>query len=301
MKISLLLSLASTVVARFNYLDITSCNKTQRDVLLPCPRNCVGVLPYPKTVSSRDVLNSGFLTCLFRKSVAKCQAKSIALRDALVICTRRSNCRLISREKFMEAVIATMKRMNKNKCVEIPKRARIVIDHIYNAACETDASIDALITFTSIALHNMHIFFRFTIADVSNISIGETCRGLLQFKTYNNYQKLNSVSRADYILCPYLLDKFSAESILDEFRAYIRFYFDCEESTRVSKFIASIHRLAPNESPYITEEAAILISRGCYKPKNLCEKRVLQRFNIYNILSLYVFGTEITSVRIIEN
>lgn len=111
----------------------------------------------------------------------------------------------------MVAVIATMKRMNRNECAEIPKRARIVIDHIYNAACETDTSIDVLISFTSIAQHNTHFFFKFTIADISNTCTGETCRGLLQFKSYNNYQKLNSVSRTDYIACPYLLDKFSAE------------------------------------------------------------------------------------------
>lgn len=302
MQLSSLLTFASFAFARFSYEDIApNSGKSGLKALASEPIKCNGILPCPKKVKCTDVLTSGFLTTAFRRSASKCQDKILGFNDAVVICTKRSCCRLISRERFMKAVIATMRAMNKNHNAEIPKQAIVVIDHIYNAAFEIEASIDALISFTCIALHNMHIFFKFTAVDMYNVIIGETCRGLLQFKSYTNYQKLNSVSRIDYIARPYLLDRFSAESILDEFKAYSRFYYNHENATKVSKFINAIHRLAPNESPYVTEQTAYEIALGVYKPRNPCEAKVLQRFTIYNTLSLYVFGTEEISVKIIEN
>lgn len=136
---------------------------------------------------------------------------------------------------------------------------------------------------------------------MTDVEIGSTCRGLLQFKNYDAYVKLNSVSAVDYIKKPYLLDTFSYVSISDEFKAYCKYYTDVCSSTRLSQFIISVHKLAPYESCFVTEEAAIAIMMGSYRPSNILEERVLNRFNIYNTLSVHIFTSERVSVKIIEN
>lgn len=299
----MIITLASSVFAKFCFSDVYSNKEdvTPAEFQGSCSVNYYGVLPNPKTVGFINVLVHGHLTNLFRCSVKKSQAQKIAFQEAMQIFTKKSCCRSISREAFHSAVYCTMRAMVNNRCIEIPKRAKIVIDHIYNAAYDCQASVDELINFTSIALHNMYIFFKFTEVNPRNVCIGEVCRGLLQFKTLPNYQKLSSVSKINYITKPYLLDEFSACSILDEFKAYCKYYSECLCASKTSKFIVSIHLLSPHESPYVTEEAAIAIRRGTYKPTNECERRVLHRFTIYNILSRCIFESGDIAVRIIEN
>lgn len=307
MKLQILSALLSSVSARFKYCDIATKIAQHGDIvpcgtsLADCQRNCVGVLPRPIHVSSFNYLKNGRLLKIFRRSVRRCEALPCPLLEPFVICTKRSSCKLIPKECFENAVIATIRSLSKNKCAAIPRQARLVIDYIYRAACENNATVDQLCNFTSIALHNMHMFTKFTSVDMTNIEIGSTCRGLLQFKNYGEYVKLNSVSSADYIKKPYLLDMFSFASVCDEFKAYCKYYVDVCSRSRLSQFIVSIHKLAPHESWLVTEEAAIAIMVGTYKPSNILEEKVLRRFSIYSAMSVHMFTAEKVSVKIIEN
>jgi hypothetical protein len=269
--------------------------------LASCQKNCIGVLPNPVHVSSFNYLKNGRLLKAFRRAVRRCECIPCPFLEPFVICTKKSCCKLISRECFESAVIATIRIISKNKCTSIPRQARLVIDHIYRAACDSNATIDQLINFTAVALHNMYVFLKFTAVNMTDVEIGYTCRGLMQFKNYDAYVKLNSVSVADYIRKPFLLDTFSSVSICDEFRAYCKYYTEVCASTRLSQFIVSIHKLAPYESCLVTEEAAMAIMMGAYRPTNVLEERVLNRFNIYNTLSVHIFNSERVSVKIIEN
>lgn len=307
MKLQILTVLLSYASARFSYRDIIagpercSVGMSCAIPLDRCQRNCVGVLPRPVHVTSFNYLKNGRLLKMFRRSVRRCETFPCPFLEPFVICTKRSCCKLISKECFESAVIATIRIISKNKCVAIPRQARLVIDHIYRAACDCNATLDQLINFTAIALHNMHVFLKFTHVDMTSIEIGSTCRGLMQFKSYDAYVKLNSISTTDYIRKPYLLDIFNFASVCDEFRAYCKYYTDVCSTARLSQFIMSVHKLAPYESCIVTEEAAIAIMMGSYRPSNILEERVLNRFSIYNTLSVHIFTTERVSVKIIEN
>lgn len=253
--------------------------------------DCESVLPCPVKVEVEDIVSQGKLSRIFRNANMDHKIPHADLKNCIIIPTKDSHCKMISREKFHEAVYHTMRIINpKEFCITI--KAKIVIDHIYDAACKLGSTIDELICFTAVAMHNMYAFAKFTTPNELDLAIGVTCRGLLQFKGLVDYEKLCSISKTNYIARPYLLDYFSEQSIHDEFHAYKIFYYGNAHYNRLDSFIRSIHRLASDESCMITLEVALEIRAGRYVPRNILEEKILRRFRIYYILCAFIFCGE---------
>lgn len=261
---------------------------------------CPGVLLPPTGVKATDYLKNGALVSKYRKCVSKfCIDWEWTIKEPFVICTKRSPCKLLSEEQFVRAVIETIRIISGKRCINIPEKAYCVIRDIYVASIETSATVEQLINFTSIALHNVFLFTRFPVS--SSRCIGNVTRGLLQLLSLEAYEKITSISKHDYLRFPNLLDLYNRESIHDEFRTFLRFYNN-KALTGIEAFINSVQRLGSREAALVNLKSAISVLNGTYRPSNILEERVLQRFNIYYVLSSRVFISEKRSeVIVFEN
>lgn len=261
---------------------------------------CPGILLPPTGVKSTDYLKNGALISKYRKCVCKfCKDWEWCLKEPFVICTKRSPCKLLGEEKFVRAVIETIRIISGNTCISIPEKTYLVIRDIYIASIETGATVEQLINFTSIALHNVYLLTRFPVS--SSRSIGNIPRGLLQLLSLEAYERITSISTTDYLRFPNTLDLYSRETVHDEFRTFLRFY-NSKSLCGIEAFINSVQRLGSREAPLVNLRSAISVLNGTYKPSNILEERVLQRFNIYYVLTSRIFISEKRSeVIVFEN
>lgn len=266
---------ASTVYQNFYGTDVSSA--------------CTGALLPPISVNSVDYLKNGKLISRYRKCIKKlCCKGDFECLPPFVICTKKSLCSCLTKEQFVCAVLSTIRIIAGKRCLNVPEMTECIVENIYCAAVESGATVEQLINFTSIALHNVYMFTYFPRPNICNSNIGCTTRGLLQLLSLNAYEKITSVSEINYVQKPYLLDTFSSVSIHDEFRVFMRFYNN-DELTGLDSFISSVHLLQSQEAPLVNIKSAIEVQNGTYRPQNILEERVLNRFNIYYVLSSQIF------------
>lgn len=191
-----------------------------------------------------------------------------------------------TRKMLSDIIHCVSMEINTNRSI-VPKGLE-VIDSIYDAAKENMATVHEVICFTAIALHNMYCFANFENCDESSNQIWTCSRGLLQFRDYVQYKKLDVVSRYNYMKYPFLLNAFSKRTINDEFVAFLTFYYENRVDCNVEKFIQTIWKLGGSEEHLITKKVAEQIKSGLYEIKNDEEKRIYRRFRIYYLLEKYI-------------
>jgi len=241
----------------------------------------------PLSVTSVNYLRNGPTISRYRRCVGRSGRCSFDLRDPFVVCTKRSLCKVLTRAQFTASVVATIKIIVGFPALKISDRALVVINSIYDAAVATDATVEHLINFTSIALHNIYLFTNFPDVDVCNLSFGCVSRGLLQLLSLNAYEKITIVSTINYLERPYLLDTFSSVTIKDEFNVFLRFY--SANLSGIDSYIASVQLLESPEAQLVNQVSATEVLLGIYVPTDELQFRVLRRFNIYYVLSAQIF------------
>lgn len=294
------LLLVCTAIGRFEYnIGQNSASHKGFDISGECESDLL--LPAAERVKVKDIISNGCVSRKFRKANACYDIKHPNINTCKTVPSRESCCKFISRSRFVDAVLRTMKCMNDKESYVIIPQATFVINQIYDAARHHDLSINTLICFTSIAMHNMNLFFSFTKPNKCDVSIGTICRGLLQFKSLPDYKKLCSISHRNYICEPYMLDCFSSHSINDEVHAYKAFYYEECIPNRLNRYIGSIRLLGSNEAHLITPAVAFQIRMGNYCPQNELERKILRRFRIYYMLSEFIFYDRMNIMPVIEN
>lgn len=241
----------------------------------------------PLSVTSVDYLKSGPTISKYRRCVGKSNKCCFDLREPFVVCTKRSLCKILTRAQFTASVVTTIKLIVGVPNTRISDRALCVINSIYDAAVATDATVEQLINFTSIALHNVYLFTSFPSVNVNNLSFGVTSRGLLQLLSLSAYEKITAVSSINYLEQPYLLDTFSQTTIKDEFNVFLRFF--SANMSGVESYIASVQLMESQEAQLVNQVSAIEVLLGIYTPTTELQFRVLRRFNIYYTLSAQIF------------
>ncbi|KAI4290889.1 hypothetical protein PAPHI01_0163 [Pancytospora philotis] len=101
-----------------------------------------------------------------------------------------------------------------------------VLRAIYSAASDTEASLSDLVHFTSLAMHNHNVFYRFVDVNDTNNDAGRE-RGLLRIMSEKYYEMctgLVSGDMRDYKTCRHLLNEFSPKSICAEFKLYLQYF-----------------------------------------------------------------------------
>ncbi|KAM0680826.1 hypothetical protein GINT2_001100 [Glugoides intestinalis] len=262
----------------------------------------VGLIYPPISVTSTDNNKEGELSVAYRKSMKNlCNKKfGCEFKRPFSICTKKSLCRNLTKEQFYKAVVHTIKVISGKKDMYIPENTSQVIDSIYIAAVAANATVDQLINFTSIALHNVYLFLSFPVANANNTLIGNTPRGLLQLLSLIAYEAIDSVSETNYIQRPYLLDTFTKVSIQDEVMTFMK-YYSRSNLHGIESFIESVRVLKSAEAPLMNMRAAVAVLNRTYVPQNILEQRVLNRFNIYYTLSANLFSSQSLFVSSFEN
>ncbi|ELA41451.1 uncharacterized protein VICG_01556 [Vittaforma corneae ATCC 50505] len=251
---------------------------------------CTGALLPPIAVKSFDYLRNGSIISRYRRCMKKnCNKFECEFKEPFIFCTKKSLCKCLTKEQFCSAVHATIRIISGKRCVYIPEKAEAVIESIYCAAVECGATVEQLINFTAISLHNVYLFTYFPRPNFYDTSIGCTTRGLLQLLSLNAYEKITSVSEIDYLQKPFLLDTFTRVTIHDEFRTFLRFYNNYD-TYGIESFITSVHLLQSREAELVNIKSAIEVLNGTYRPRNILEERVLHRFNIYFVLTNQIFS-----------
>lgn len=261
---------------------------------------CRGILPSCIKVCSKDYLKYGQAIRAYRRASRRCEVAAIILCEPKVICTKLSRCCNLSFERFYEAVLETARIVSCGKIRCFSKFARDIIERIYIAACKNNASCDQLIIFTATAMHNLYLFNCFPCPPESR-AIGCISRGLMQWLSEQGYSNLNSVSAINYLANPNLLDLYTAETINNEFTAYLK-YYNNDQLFGVNAFIYTVKAFNSREAYLVNIQSATEVLRGTYHPTNILEERVLRRFQIYYILNSKIFNLkERHVVRVYEN
>lgn len=261
-----------------------------------------GLIYPPISVTSIDNNKEGELSVAYRKAMKNVCKKRFGceFKRPFSICTKKSLCRNLTKEQFYKAVVQTIKLISGKKDMCIPECTSHVIDSIYTAGVATNATVDQLINFTSIALHNVYLFLSFPVANVNNVLIGSTPRGLLQLLSMISYEAIDSVSEANYIQRPYLLDTFTKVSIHDEVKTFMR-YYSRSNLHGIESFIDSVRVLKSEEAPLMNMRTAVAVLNRTYVPQTVLEQRVLNRFNIYYTLTANLFSSQAIFVSSFEN
>lgn len=259
---------------------------------------CKGILPGCIKVTSRDYLKTGLAIRAFRKASKRCELAFFPLCDPIILCTKQTRCKNLAFEKFYHAVLETAKLVSKGKVTCFSKQAQLIIEHIYAAGVKQNASCEELIIFTSTAMHNLYLLTCFPDAG-RNTTIGCITRGLMQWLSQPAYTKLSSVSVINYNQKPNALDLFTAETINNEFAAYLKYYHN-EAIFGVNSFIYTIKAFNSKEAYLADDRAAYSILKGTYMPTNILEERLLNRFNLYYVLSAKVFNNRKLAAEISE-
>lgn len=254
---------------------------------------CKGTLLPPISVTSFDYLKNGALGSAYRKCVRKSCNRGLEceFKKPFICCTKRSHCRYLPRDQYFRAVLNTIRRLGGNCAAVCPMKTEEVIESIYTAAVENNATVEELINFTSIALHNIHLFKKFPAVDRNDTEIGKRCRGLLQLLHITAYRAITDLCSTNYIAEPYLLDTFSRMTIRDEFKLFLSCYNE-RQKWGIESFIDSVRLLRSEEAPLVNLRAAAEILAGTYVAENILEARVLDRFKIYYTLSANIFHGE---------
>lgn len=246
-----------------------SCNKTAS--------NCV-TLPKPMLASSTDFFIKGSSIIAYRNTIARQTYDDVCditrMPFVLIFVNDKVTCGF---ETYVDCVVATLECIAEDAAKD--EKFRSVLRAIYDAATSCNAETHDLLAFTATALHNMNLFTKFTKPDFKNVTIGEVCRGLMQYKSEQYYKSLSKVSaKNDYIKMPALLDTFTAETIRDEF---VVFQQTISKSTSgsLTSMETMIIRMAPDEASLLTGRAGI---RNIEDPVLL--KRLERRLSIFNLL-----------------
>lgn len=263
---------------------------------------CTYALLPPIAVKSFDYLRNGPIISRYRRCMKKnCNKFECEFKEPFIFCTKKSLCKCLTKEQFCSAVYATIRIIGGKRCIYIPEKAEAVIESIYHAAVECCATVEQLINFTAIALHNVYLFTYFPRPNFYDANIGCTTRGLLQLLSLNAYEKITSVSEIDYVQKPFLLDTFTRITIHDEFKTFLRFYSNYDVYG-IESFITSVHLLQSREAELVNIKSAVEVLNGTYRPRNILEERVLHRFNIYYVLTNQIFSKpRVLGPRVYEN
>lgn len=249
--------------------------------------HCKGILPHCLKVLSRDYLKTGAAIRAYRRASRRCEACPVVLCEPKVICTKQSRCSNLSLERFIEAVLETARIVSCGKVRCFSRFAREIIERIYIAGCKNNASCEQLIIFTATAMHNLYLFNCFPCPSESR-AIGFITRGLMQWLSEQGYTNLSNVSAINYLATPNMLDLYTAETIQNEFTAYLRFYNN-DHLFGVNAFIYTVKAFNSKEAGLVNLRSAELVLRREYNPTNVLEERVLRRFQLYYTLNAKVF------------
>ena len=125
---------------------------------------------------------------------------------------------------------------------------------------------------------------------------------IMNYYEIKNCSNLNSEVREKKDILEFLSnsDKVPSESINNEFTAYLKFY-NKDSLCGIDSFIYTIKEFNSPESVLVNKHVADSILKGCYVPKNKFEERILQRFNIYYVLSSKIFNNKNLEVKVFQN
>ena len=261
---------------------------------------CKGILPPCIKVTSKDYLKYGQAIRAYRRASKKCELATIVLCEPKVICTKLSRCCNLPFERFLEAVIETVRLVSCGRIICLSRFAKEIIERIYIAGIKNNSSCEQLIIFTATALHNLYLFNCFPIPSESR-AIGHITRGLMQWLSEQGYCNLNSISVINYLNTPNLLDLYTAETINDEFTAYLK-YYNNDQLFGVNAFIYTVKAFNPREAPLVNLQSAAAVLRGTYRPCNDLERRTLRRFQLYYVLTAKIFNLKERNIaRVFEN
>jgi len=193
----------------------------------------------------------------------------------------------ISCDEFRRAIYETILARDNIKVSELSEDAKSnmdeVITYIFEAAEKHGGSDFDLFIFTSIAMFNHNSFTRFPSPNTDNEE--NRSRGLLQVKSEKYYRVLKSIGQHDYVKKRYLLDSFTAVTIEDEFKLYIREFAAGDDKSAASMMRHTIIRMASFEGQALEEEACRDI--GKIANRELREK-LQNRFSILDYLLFYM-------------
>lgn len=189
--------------------------------------------------------------------------------------------------EYFAIVENTVKALNGSRVETVmTERYKEILKYIYSASLRLDYTRQDLIIFTAFALHNMYLLQRIICPNYHNSEIGHTSRGLLQFLSLSDYEKLNSVKlsvKCDYVKCPFLLEELTKESIMDEMNAFLSFYNIKLEPkmTPLYQFIKAVHKLSPTDTYLITKQNAELVMKNEFEANEEVEFMAQNRFRVF--------------------
>lgn len=232
-------------------------------------------LPSPKGVLIKDlyskgiIMNSWMKQCLSLKKMNIQQiynSMNINLRPigfgySLAKCT-------FTKESFRKLVYDVMfanQQSYTKENIHDEQMTNRVIDSIYHAAVKLYATDNELIIFTSIAMFNNYLFFRFPGCDrkETRASInGKTSRGLLQLTSIKYYDLITRISsyKINYLEAPYMLNTFTAKTIEDEFKLFKDKFYN--KSNIGTDYNSSINNEFTNSIIQMNSKEARLLSIG---------------------------------------
>lgn len=193
--------------------------------ILKACESCI-TIPLPRFPAIKDFFLCGELTVEYRNKLRvvapflfKCLPATISY-----ICFEGTSVTGLSFKCYKQVVIETINCVETAPCYNGEDLDR-VLRFIYDAACCLKANQIDLLCFTAVGMHNMFSFCKF-VGSTSDESIGWVCRGLLQIKSQMYYEKLSSYRDNkgkcyNYISQPSMLNRFSKQSIFDEFRLFL--------------------------------------------------------------------------------
>ncbi|KAI5174646.1 hypothetical protein PAEPH01_2092 [Pancytospora epiphaga] len=223
------LSLATYLFISSVYTELSSLEflgNFSSNIKIECGPTCIDTIPMNKKVACKDLFKDGDFSQNYRNKLKKCRVGAhfnVFIAHYSKTISFGSGSLTISLDEYKSAVHRTISAMIKG--VEYTTRENVTdaLCHIYKAVKNYHGATDRdLLIFTAIAMHNHNYLLWLQSPRENEKSIGSICRGLMQIKSREYYEKLKLHSSINYINEPWKLDLFNEKTISDEFKLYFR-------------------------------------------------------------------------------
>ena len=229
-------------------------------------------IPCPVTVGVVNKFEKGELMNKFRDQIIAISSAIVNLNLQPVKVTYNNACNKVPFKSFANAVLKAAMCADNADFVTI-------IKYIYKAFCSLKGNETDLVNFTSIALHNMYCFKKFTEYNENDKQIGNACRGLLQLKSKKYYEAISKITHFNYMKKPNQLNKFSKKSIMHEAKLFLAIFAKKRHSKKRNTIVQIVKMFASNDSKALKCDGAVK------KTASACIKaQIKRRIKIYNIL-----------------
>jgi len=246
---------------------------------LHCGPVCVDTIPLNPRGKCVDFFKEGPLISEFRDVLRRCCANK---KEWLFMASSSKILNFgvcgigVSFEQYKCSVYETIRCLACKPSFKENEELNRILCHIYNAAEKKGVREQDLLIFTSIAMHNHNYLTRFPSKD-TNTSFDCVCRGLMQIKSKEYYEKLNN-SPYNYITEPWRLNCFDATSISDEFGLYWNEFRHSKPTDNITAMTYSIKAMASIEGQLLSS------INTCYDFIKIADKtirmRLLRRYEI---------------------